>query len=59
MKTQTNCNVLQVGSKAGDHSHVRTSAPIDVKRRELSEIPRSKREIETTKIRAKKSGRGN
>jgi len=51
MKTQTNCAVLRQGDSAADHKHVRQNAPIDLKKRELAEIPRSNREIATGKAR--------
>ena len=54
MKTQTNCTVLQQGDRAADHSHHTTSAPIDLKKKELASIPRTAREIATAK--ARKSG---
>ncbi len=55
MKSQkTNCKVVQTGEKMGDFSHIRQNAPIDSKRRELAEIPRSPREIATSRLRSQK-----
>lgn len=39
-----NTRVLGDGSKAPDHSHVSTSSPIQLKKRELAETPRTARE---------------
>jgi hypothetical protein len=53
MKSQkVSTRVLQQGDNAEDHSHVRQNAPIDSKRRELAEIPRSEREKQTSRLRS-------
>jgi hypothetical protein len=57
MKTQTNCSILQQGDSAQDHSHVRKSAPIDLKRKELAEVPVTPREKAVAKARRGKNVR--